>query len=224
MEMVNILITSGALALLVNIAATPLIMSISHRRKLYDHPNGRKIHTYPIPRLGGIGIFLSFLVSLIVVPTVIPAIFSSGIPFPFDARYLFILAGLVIVFIIGLIDDLRNLRAILKFILQVIAATLVVTGGFAIKAIRAPGIGSLDLGVLSYPVTVLWIVGVTNALNLVDGIDGFAGGIAGFAALSLGIISLLQGEPLIALLAFTLLGSVVAFLVFNFPPGKIFHG
>jgi UDP-GlcNAc:undecaprenyl-phosphate GlcNAc-1-phosphate transferase len=124
----------------------------------------------------------------------------------------------------GLVDDFHNLRARLKFIVQLAAATLVTVGGFTISTVRIPGLGTYSLGLFSYPITVLWIVAISNAINLVDGVDGLAGGISAFAALSLGLVSLVQGHPIPALFAFALLGAVIGFLAFNFPPARIFMG
>ena len=124
----------------------------------------------------------------------------------------------------GLADDFHNLGAELKFSLQIAAAVLVTIGGFTISVIRIPGLPELSLGLFSYPITALWIVTISNAINLVDGIDGLAGGITGVSALSLGVMCLLQGQVMPALLAFSLLGAVLGFLAFNLPPARIFMG
>jgi UDP-GlcNAc:undecaprenyl-phosphate GlcNAc-1-phosphate transferase len=125
---------------------------------------------------------------------------------------------------LGLVDDFANLRAPFKFVLQVVAAALVTAGGFTIANIWVPIVGGVRLGLFAFPATVIWIVGISNAMNFMDGIDGLAGGIAVFSALSLGIMMLLQGRAEPALVAFTLLGAVLGFLFFNLPPARIFMG
>ena len=223
MDTVIVLAAAGFGAMLLDLAITPIVIRVAHSRKWFDLPNWRKVHTDPTPRLGGIGISASFLITIFAVPF-IASLLRMSFMNPFQPRHLFVLAAFALTGMIGLVDDFRSLRAALKFLLQTIAAVLVVLGGFTISAFRIPGIGTLDLGFMAYPLTVIWIVGLSNALNFVDGIDGLAGGIAGFAALALGIIMVLQGHTLGALVAFALLGSVLAFLFFNLPKAKIFMG
>ncbi len=215
--------TVAVCALAVNSALTPLIIRIAHKRGIYDLPNGRKVHTDPIPRLAGIGIFLSFLIAVMVVPAVF-ALFIPGYRFPFSLSHLPVLLGFILTSAVGLADDFRSLRARFKFIVQLCAGILVTVGGYSITAIDMPGIGILELGIWKYPVTVLWIAGITNALNFIDGVDGLAGGISSFASLSMGVIFLIQGQPVSALIAFALLGSALSFLIFNVPPARIFMG
>jgi UDP-GlcNAc:undecaprenyl-phosphate GlcNAc-1-phosphate transferase len=124
----------------------------------------------------------------------------------------------------GLVDDFHNLRARLKFLLQVLAAALVTAGGFRIVSFTVPGSAAVSLGIFSYPITVLWIVAIANAINLVDGIDGLAGGVAAWTALSLALMSILTGHMVPALVSLSLLGAVMGFLAFNFPPARIFMG
>jgi UDP-GlcNAc:undecaprenyl-phosphate GlcNAc-1-phosphate transferase len=223
METSIILVTVGFSALAVNFALIPLIIRIAHKRKLFDLPNGRKIHTGPIPRLGGIGIFLSFLIAAVLVPAVLALLFP-GYSYPYDLSHLPVLAAFLLVCIVGLADDFRSLRARLKFFIQLLAGILVTLGGYKISAMQIPGLGVFQLGIWGYPITVLWIAGISNALNFIDGIDGFAGGITGFAALSMGVVFLAKGQIVSALLAFALLGSALSFLVFNLPPARIFMG
>jgi len=105
-----------------------------------------------------------------------------------------------------------------------LAAIIVTAGGFLIRSITLPYLGGLALGLFAYPITVLWLVGISNAVNLIDGMDGLAGGISAFAALSMGIIALIQGAAVTSVLCFALFGTILGFLVFNFPPAKIFMG
>jgi UDP-GlcNAc:undecaprenyl-phosphate GlcNAc-1-phosphate transferase len=217
------LAVAGALALVTNLAATPLIIRLAHRRGWFDLPNGRKVHTNPIPRLGGVGMFAALLVSVLAGHAL--ASLTGGVePFSFSRNLLYMLAGFLVIFATGLIDDFRNLAAPLKFFLQVAAAVLVTLGGYTIDALGLPGLAAVRLGWLAWPLTVLWLVGLSNAMNLVDGVDGFAGALTTTAALALGASAIVQGRPEAALVAACLLGAVTGFLAFNFPPARIFMG
>jgi UDP-GlcNAc:undecaprenyl-phosphate GlcNAc-1-phosphate transferase len=217
-----VLLASTSAALLFSLILMPLIMSLSHRMKWYDIPDKRKIHTGLIPRLGGVGMYISVVVVSILSSALY--LLLTGKRGFFQTRYLSILAGFTLVHCVGLFDDFRSLRALPKLSIQIMAGAIIAIGGFTISSISLPYIGTISLGILAYPITILWLVGISNALNLVDGMDGLAGGISAFAALSMGIIALIQQQVLTAMLAFILFGSIVGFLVFNFPPAKIFMG
>ena len=184
---------------LINVGLTPIIIHLAHRNQWYDETNHRKIHTEDIPRLGGFGIFMGILVSAFV------AIAVSSNEAGFASLLLHfapVIAGLLIINIVGLIDDFRNLRALTKFIVQILAAVAVTLGPFRIEHVTIPFVWyTIDLGILSYPVTVFWIVSITNAMNFVDGIDGLAGGASAIAVLFFAIIALLLGQAVTALLA-----------------------
>ncbi len=215
---------AAVLAFLLNAAITPIIMRVARAKGWFDVPNARKIHTDPIPRLGGVGIFLSFLVAalaaMILFPVMRPGFWGGA----FQLRFLIVFAGCLLIHAVGLLDDFFNLRALLKFALELVAAALVAAAGFVIPLGGLHLGGSVALSAVAWITTLFWIVGVSNAMNLVDGVDGFAGGIACFAALAMGIIAMLQGNLVTALAAVALLGSVIGFLVFNFPPARIFMG
>lgn len=132
--------------------------------------------------------------------------------------------GLAIIHMVGLYDDFYNTKAVWKFLLQVAAAAIIAAGGFLVRRVTLPYVGSVSLGLAAYPLTVVWLVGIANAVNLIDGMDGLAGGIGAFAAAAMGTIAVLQGSARGAVLAFALLGALAAFLVFNFPPARIFMG
>ena len=212
------------IAFIINFLFIPIIIRVCHKNKWYDKQEKRKIHTGLIPRLGGVGIFISLIITCCVVSLI--AFLNSGKSFlyPLAPRYAFLLAGVLIIHILGLVDDFVSQKPIVKLIFQTIAASCVAFGGFIFKEIPIPYIGTVPLGILGYPFTILWIIAITNAMNLVDGMDGLAGGITAFASLSMGIISLIQGQLLTAVIAFTLFGSTAGFLLFNLPPAKIFMG
>lgn len=193
-------------------------MTLSHKFEWYDEKNDRKIHTEDTPRLGGVGIFLSFLI-------VVAVILLTRRGFAEPSRYLPLIGGIVIIHFLGLLDDFINLVAARKFLLQLLAAVIVSLGPFRIDAIALPFVsGAIELGWAAYPITVLWIVSISNAVNLIDGADGLAGGVSAIAALFLGTIAAHSGNVTLALLAFALVGSIVGFLVYNFPPARIFMG
>jgi UDP-GlcNAc:undecaprenyl-phosphate GlcNAc-1-phosphate transferase len=206
-------------ALLFSALSMPLILKVAHRRGLYDAIDERKIHTGNIPRLGGLGIFVSFLLTIAIISTVSGSGINTG------GRFWALVVCMLVVHLVGLIDDFKDLRARYKFFVELAGATLLVALGFRFDSILVPfGNGSISLGLLSYPLTVIWIIGITNALNLIDGMDGLAGGIAAFAAAVFGVFFLLEGDLGASLACFILLGSIFGFLVFNLPPAKIFMG
>ena len=214
-----ILVFGFACAFLLSAISMPLILKVAHSRKLYDAIDDRKIHTGNIPRLGGLGIFLSFVATFALFTQV------SGLGVSTGERFWTVILCMLAVHLIGLVDDFRNLRAVYKFLIEFAVAAVLVVSGFRFGAIVLPfGAGSLGLGAFSYPLTILWIIGVTNALNLIDGMDGLAGGIAALAAAVFGIFFVLTGNTGAALVCFILVGVVFGFLVFNLPPAKIFMG
>lgn len=212
------------IAFFINLALIPVIIRLSHRFKWYDLPDKRKIHTGLIPRLGGPGIFLAFMTASLLTILLFAIMTRGKTAMGFSLNFIAPFTGILLIHLFGLYDDFRNLRAILKFLLQLLAAGIVTSGGYLIRSLTIPYLGSIPLGVLAYPVTIIWIVGISNAVNLIDGMDGLAGGIGAFAALSMGIISLIQGNAAAAILSFALFGAVLGFLFYNFPPARIFMG
>ncbi|MDR1317644.1 MAG: undecaprenyl/decaprenyl-phosphate alpha-N-acetylglucosaminyl 1-phosphate transferase [Spirochaetales bacterium] len=206
----------SACAFCLQLILIPHVLKIAHKNKWYDPQDTRKIHSGNIPRTGGIGIFIS-----LVVPVSLCILLDYIIPVK---NFVFIVTGISILFLTGFLDDFENLKARYKLILQVIAAVIALTAGFHFSSLPLPFGITVNNRFITYGITLLWIVGITNALNLIDGMDGLAGGIASIAALFWGIISLLAGYTVTALLAFTLVGAVAGFLVFNRPPAKIFMG
>lgn len=224
METMYIPLSSIFIAFIINFLIIPIIIRVAHKLKWYDNQNSRKIHTGFIPRLGGVGIFISLIITCCMVSFI--AFLNSGktMPYLIAPRYLYLLAGVLIIHLIGLVDDFISQKPVAKLLVQIIAAGCVAFGGFIIKEIPIPYIGRVSLGLLAYPFTILWIISITNAMNLVDGMDGLAGGITVFASLSMGIIALIQGQVTTAIIAFTLFGATSGFLLFNLPPAKIFMG
>ncbi|HSV30982.1 MAG TPA: MraY family glycosyltransferase [Atribacteraceae bacterium] len=202
------------LAFCLTAGLTPLVIFYCQRVKQYDLPDGkRKIHRRPISRLGGLAVFASFLIS--------SSLASSVVGFSFPGIQI---AGLVLIFATGFLDDLRTLSPYLKLGGQLAGVLCLMNGGALIQFFTLPWDNILYLGIWGYPLTVLWFIGIINALNLIDGMDGLSGGIASIAALTLGIIAWQEGRLEPALISFVFLFSVLGFLPFNFPPAKVFLG
>jgi UDP-GlcNAc:undecaprenyl-phosphate/decaprenyl-phosphate GlcNAc-1-phosphate transferase len=223
MEIVLPLCVAAAAAFILSAACMPAVIALSRKRSWYDLPNERKIHTDPIPRIGGIGMFVGFLVAGVCVPLAV-TLLRPGSSLSAGWRFLPLFLGFALIHVTGLIDDFHNLHALVKLALQIVAAAFVTAGGFAITRVGLPGAGFIPLGWLSYPVTVFWLVAISNALNLVDGVDGLAGGVTMISAVVLGAIGLLRGSPVTACIALALAGAAGGFLVFNLPPARIFMG
>ena len=190
---------------------TPFVKRLAFRVGAIDEPNGRKVHTSPIPRLGGLGIFLGFTVAVLLTQ-------------PVDGQVAGLLIGGTIVVLGGIVDDTRGLSPRVKLVVQLAGAIVVVLFGTRVEAISQPFVGVLPLGYLAVPVTVLWIIGVTNAINLIDGLDGLAAGTAIIAAITMAVVAGLEGRMLNAGFALILAAAVLGFLPYNFSPAKIFMG
>jgi len=203
---------------------TPLILKLSERYGFGQDPTGeRKVHARSIPRLGGIAIFISMigtLTLLLLYDNRVAQVLNIHLS---DLQVLFIPATLL--FFTGLYDDLRSLNPWWKLVFQVSAALLCFQLGLRIELVTNPLSGDLvNLGWLALPVTVVWLVGVTNAFNLVDGMDGLAGGLACLISISVGLMAMLNGRVLVAIFAVTIVGATLGFLRFNFHPARIFMG
>ncbi|MHB8761869.1 MAG: MraY family glycosyltransferase [Coriobacteriia bacterium] len=214
-----------ATALLVTLAATPVMRLAGSRLGIVAKAGGRHVHTGFVPRTGGVAIFLGF-VSAVLVRYVgerlwgwPPALTLVGEP------VLGVLAGLAIMFGVGLLDDAIDLTAGQKAAGQVIAALVAFAAGVRIEFVGNPfGGGLLLLGVLSLPVTLFWMVGFANVVNLIDGLDGLAAGVTAIAAVSLLVLAEESNQALASVLAAALVGACVGFLRYNFNPASIFMG
>ncbi len=198
---------------LLGVFIVPLVIEISKRQGLFDLPNERKIHSKPISRLGGIAIWSSTIL------TFFALVFLSY--YPSGSLLSGILLGSSLIFLLGLIDDIYQLDAKFKFLIQFLIASVVFLLGIKIDSIFTFHLPII----ISYVLTVLWLVGVSNAVNFIDGVDGLAGSVITISAVTLGLISTsIFPDAVSALIAFILAGAVLAFLTFNFNPAKIFMG
>jgi UDP-GlcNAc:undecaprenyl-phosphate GlcNAc-1-phosphate transferase len=217
---------STALAFLLNLGITPFILYLSHRFGWYDQLDSRKIHTEDTPRLGGVGFFASFILSAALLSIVLPRFFpefrTSQL---WSNRNILMFAGFMLVHLIGIYDDFRNIRAIYKLTGQIIAGAMVAIGGALMDGIYIPFLEVvIPLGPMSGAVTIFWLISISNAVNFIDGLDGLAGGTSLIAAIALGTVHVIMGNIVGALMSYILAGALLAFLIFNKPVAKIFMG
>jgi len=211
-----VLFAAFAVPLLLNLVLTPFILYLSHKNQWFDHLDHRKVHAGEVPRLGGVGFFMSFGMVVLGAVLFIPDFVPQG-------EILFMLGGFLLVHLLGLIDDFRNIRARHKLVGQAIAGVLVVLGGAILPGFSFLGF-QVSFGILSAPLTVFWLISLSNAINLIDGVDGLAGGSSLIAALYFGAIHLLTGSLQGAFVSFALAGALVGFLAYNRPKARIFMG
>ncbi|MDR7078823.1 UDP-GlcNAc:undecaprenyl-phosphate GlcNAc-1-phosphate transferase [Neobacillus niacini] len=196
----------------VSILITPLVKKLAFLIGATDKPNRRKVHQSTMPRLGGLAIFISFIIGIVILQPENPA--STAI-----------LIGCTIIVITGVCDDLFELPAKYKLLGQLAAAfTIVFVGDLQVLFINLPFGGQLEFGYLSIPFTILWIVGITNAINLIDGLDGLAAGVSSIALVTISGMALLQGSLYVVIVGSIVLISTLGFLFYNFHPASIFMG
>jgi len=211
-------------AMTLALVLTPLVKKLAIRIGAIDVPNHRKVHTRIMPRLGGVGIYAAFTVGLLLILPWVP----NGALSAYDRNLISaLLVGGTVIVLLGALDDKFDLSAKLKLLVQIGAACIVVFGfDVKINLLNIPfGSTMQPLGEwLSIPLTILWIVGVTNAINLIDGLDGLAAGVSGIAVATILVMGIVMGNTTVILLSVVLLGSIGGFLFFNFHPAKIFMG
>jgi UDP-GlcNAc:undecaprenyl-phosphate GlcNAc-1-phosphate transferase len=199
-------------ALIASILLTPLVIKLAFRIGAVDRPNYRKVHASIMPRIGGLAIFGAFLIGYLVLR-------------PADEHAAGILVGALIIVIVGFLDDMLEITAKAKLAGQLAAALVVVTwGGLQIEFINLPFIGQIDFGYLSIPITIIWIIGITNAINLIDGLDGLAAGVSTIALISIAVMAMIMADLFVVATAAILAASSLGFLFYNFHPAKIFMG
>jgi len=206
-------------AFVASILLTPLVKRLAFRIGAVDAPNYRKVHARIMPRLGGLAIFLAFLIAVAIFQPIL--IFNeNGSDF-----LLAIIIGACIIVATGVIDDMREISAKAKLLGQLAAALIVIfVGGIQIEMVNLPFIGELNFGLLSIPLTILWIVGITNAINLIDGLDGLAAGVSTIALITLAVMAFIMSNMFVLAIASILAAATFGFLFYNFHPAKIFMG
>jgi UDP-N-acetylmuramyl pentapeptide phosphotransferase/UDP-N-acetylglucosamine-1-phosphate transferase len=200
-------------AFVVTMLSIPIIIKLAKKYSLYDMPSERKEHTLPVPTMGGIAVVTGMMTALLL-----------WLPFHYETVQICFFFSIIVLLSLGIMDDVKDLSARYKFLIQAGLATMMAIAGIRITSFEGL-FGIHDLPVAAqYTFTLLTIVGVTNAFNLIDGIDGLAGGLGFMSLAALGIFLTINGDITSALIAFSLAGGIVAFLYFNFNPAKIFLG
>ena len=215
-QLVLYVVLALLVALVVSFLMNPVVKTFAYKVGAIDVPkDNRRMHKVPIPRLGGLAIFIGFMVSILLFVRITPEMKS-------------ILLGAVIIVVLGVVDDIMALPAGIKFVIQIGAALIPAMNGVQILAFSNPNIFSENLywvlGNLSIPITVLWIVGLTNAVNLIDGLDGLANGVSAISATTMLVIALLASETQVAIVMAALVGACVGFMPYNLNPAKMFMG
>ena len=203
-------------SLLIAYLMTPPVKDFAGRVGAIDVPKDeRRVHDHPIPRMGGIAIFLGFVISLLLFVNM-------------STQVMGLLVGAVIIAVMGAVDDIVNLSPMVKLAFQLLAAIVAVRSGLVFDVISNPNVfaeeTTIEIGFLSVPLTLLWIVGCTNAMNLIDGLDGLAVGVAAISSTSMLIVSLLVAEPVVSVILAALTGACLGFMPYNMNPAKIFMG
>ncbi|HSW60114.1 MAG TPA: MraY family glycosyltransferase [bacterium] len=214
-------LTSFIVSFLFVLATTPVLIKIGIKYGFVDKVNQRKIHIGVIPRIGGIGIALGTLFPLFLL--YFYNNFVSRTLFGSTENVVVIIFGGLSISLLGLFDDIKGVSAKLKLLFQIFLAIIAIYCGFSINAMSTPW-GVIQLGWAGYVITVLWIVGIINAFNLIDGMDGLSSGVSFFACITIMSLSIVNGYMFVALVSAALAGAVVGFLVYNFNPAKIFMG
>lgn len=212
---IKILITV-AVGFIISFAATPIVKAFAQKVGAMDVPGeARRVHDHPIPRMGGLAIFLGFLLSVLLFADI-------------NRQMQGILLGCVIIVATGAIDDIISLNAWVKLALQTLAAVVAVLHGVEINVLANPIVWSsrdyLVLGGWSVPITILWIVGITNSVNLIDGLDGLAVGVSTISSLTMLVIALVVSDGSVAIVLAALAGACIGFMPYNLNPAKIFMG
>lgn len=212
---IRLLITIAA-AFIISFAATPIVKAFAQKVGAMDIPNDeRRVHNHPIPRMGGLAIFLGFLFSVL--------LFA-----PIDPQLQGILLGCVIIVATGAVDDIVSINPWVKLLMQFLAALVAVLHGVEINVLANPVFWSetdhLVLNGWAIPITLLWIVGITNSVNLIDGLDGLAVGVSTISCITMLVIALLVSDASVALVLAALMGACIGFMPYNMNPAKIFMG
>jgi len=229
MDIIFEYIISFAVAFIVSFTSTPIVKKIAVKLKAIDIPkDSRKIHKKPIALMGGLAIVCGFVISVLF--TILSSLLTKNKWIESGRDIVGLMVGIIIIVGIGVLDDIKSLSPKIRLLFQIIAAVAVILiAGTRIERITNPfsPMGVTELSpYISYPITVLWIVGITNAFNLIDGLDGLAAGVSSISSLSLFFISLLTPivGPFSCIITASLAGATLGFLPFNFNPAKIFMG
>jgi UDP-GlcNAc:undecaprenyl-phosphate GlcNAc-1-phosphate transferase len=208
-----------AVSLVTTLLAMPLARRLGARLGLLDHPHARKLQSSAVPRTGGLGMLAGLTAG-----TAVLVHFAEIPGFPINREIVAVLVGAVMIHLTGLLDDIFDLPALAKLGAQTLAVGVVISQGVVLERIDFPGEAAWTFGVLAVPLTAFFLLGFINALNLVDGLDGLASGIAAISSMALAIAGVLNGNYVLASLSTIVFGSVLGFLPYNFRREKTFLG
>lgn len=200
--------------LIISFTLTPFAKQVAKMVGAIDTPkDDRRIHKKPIPRLGGLAIFLATTVSMILM-------------LELERDIVAIIVGGLVIAISGLIDDTKEVSPKLKISFQLLASLILIYGGVEIKILTNPfsELGYINMGIMAVPITIFWVVGITNTVNLIDGMDGLSAGVSSISAITLAIISYIVGDTNISIISLIIAGAALGFLPYNFNPASIFMG
>jgi UDP-GlcNAc:undecaprenyl-phosphate/decaprenyl-phosphate GlcNAc-1-phosphate transferase len=205
------LLITFILCFFIALLLTPFVSYFAKKIGAVDKPNKRKVHSEVKPRLGGLSIYIAFLIGLLILPI---DLHTST----------YITLSTVVIVLTGILDDIYELSAKQKLLGQFLSVFILIHGGFVIDYITIPYFGLIELDIVSIPLTVFWIIGLINAINLIDGLDGLAGGVSTIALATILIMAVGKGQVLVMMLCIIVTGSTLGFLFYNFYPAKIFMG
>ena len=205
-----------------------IIMGLSEKYQIYDHFDYHKIIKEPRPRLGGVGIFIGFLTSFYFLFFLIYLLKDTQYQIYVDFssfQIMLYICSIIFFFLLGLYDDFKGLKAYQKLSVELVIATILFFIGFKIELVTLPFMEeSINVGILSYPLSILWFIGISNAINLIDGLDGLAGGVIAIVSVTIIIICILNRLIFPAIIISALLGGITGFLPYNVFPSKILMG
>src|SRR5690625_4517697 len=222
------LIILTTVSFVVTLLITPVVARYAVHNRIFDIPGGRRVHERPVPRLGGVAVFVGVAAGLytIYIAYVDPISNIGALPHPPGQLLLAVGTGATITFLTGLGDDLRGLRPTMKLAMHICAGMAVYMSGVREEVVSLGHWGTVDVATpwLSLPFTIFWIVAVTHAFNLIDGLDGLASGLAVISMLFTAVVSSVAGNFDVLVLAIVVVATLLAFLIYNFNPAKIFLG
>ncbi len=209
------IVFSAAVAFFISYLMVPPVKRFAERIDAVDKPDDRRVNRIPIPRMGGLAIFMGFMLSLILFVEMSQPVMG-------------VMLGTLIIACMGAVDDIVSLRPWVKLAVQLLAAAVAIRCGVVFRAISNPNflseITTIQIGYLSIPLTVLWILACTNAVNLIDGLDGLAVGVSTISSLTMLVVSLSVSEPVVSVILAALVGACIGFMPYNLNPAKIFMG
>lgn len=214
----EVLLSHFAFGLALFLLSAALTWYASRRLRVMDVPNERSSHARPVPKSGGVAIVSTFVGGLVVLYLV------ADIARIEERYYLGFLSCIVLLAAVSFVDDVNQSSYLAKLTVQLLCAGAVVAAGFTVDRLWVPFLGEMPLGWLAFAVTFVWVVGLTNACNFMDGLDGLAAGVAAIAGCFLGAIAYTQQSYFVYAVSYAMVASALGFLVFNFPPARIFMG